>query len=563
MYPTRIPLPRRVRAWTRRNPVWRSYRVGLLLLRTLYIINRERTRVVRARTRGDYEVQANLDALVRILREFRLTAVQLGGLMIKLGQFLGARADLLPAEALDELAALHDDVEPERFEDIKAVLERAWRTPLGEVVEALESEPAGSASLGQVHRARLHDGRVVAIKVQRPGIRGIIRTDLRTLRFVLRVVAWLAPAANRITDLDDLYREFSRTVYEELDYEQEARNAVRFAGIFADDPGIGVPAVVREYSTRRVLVLEWMDGIKITRFDELDAAGVNRDALANRLAGTYFKQVLTAGFFHADPHPGNIFVQPASATGAAEDRIIFVDFGMMGVVTPRMRRGLRDCFTGAVAQDSRVMVRGLDALGFLSPTVDRHAIERVVGAMLARFGGQPVGVMRDTDPREVMREVRPALYDQPVRLPADLAFFGRAVGILFGLFVALSPRFNFVEMAAPYAREFIGQGGIEGLLRLLGVESAETLGQDVLREGLATARILASLPRRLDALLSSTENGQLRVIVESADLNPSLRRADRRLSAGLLKAPVPLWLPLIAAGIFGLVRMASRDRGKR
>ncbi len=443
------------------------------------------------------------------------------------------------------------------------MLERQWRAPLGEVVAALESEPAGSASLGQVHRARLHDGRVVAIKVQRPGIRGIVRTDLRTLRFVLRVVAWLAPAANRITDLGDLYREFSRTVYEELDYEQEARNAERFAAIFADDPGILVPAVVHEYSTRRVLTLQWMDGIKITRFAELDAAGVNRDALANRLAGTYFKQVLEAGFFHADPHPGNIFVQPASVTGADEDRIVFVDFGMMGTITPRMRGGLRDCFTGAVTQDARVFVRGLDALGFLSPTVDRRAIERVVGAMLARFGGRPVSALRETDPREVMRDVRPALYDQPVRLPADLAFFGRAVGILYGLFVALSPRFNFVAVATPYAREFMGQGGIEGILRLLGVENLETLGQDVLREGLATARILASLPRRLDAVLSSAESGQLRVIVESADLNPSLRRGDRRLGMGLLNSPAPLWLPLVAVGVFALARAASRRRARR
>jgi predicted unusual protein kinase regulating ubiquinone biosynthesis (AarF/ABC1/UbiB family) len=554
---------RRVKAWSRRNPLWRSYRVGLMLLRTLYIINRERSRVVRAHARGDSEARPNLDALLRILREFRQTAVDLGGLMIKLGQFLGARADLLPAEALDELAALHDEVPAERFEDIKAVLEREWRAPLGEVVAKIEPEPTGSASLGQVHRAELHDGRIIAIKVRRPGIAAIVRTDLRTLRFVLRVVGWVAPAANRITDLGALYREFRRTVYEELDYHQEARNAERFAAIFADDPNIVVPGVIRGYSTRRVLVLEWVDGIKITHFAALDAAGVDRDALANRLAASYFKQVLEVGFFHADPHPGNIFVQPRrpGVPGWEEDRLVFVDFGMMGAFTQRMRTGLRECFEGAVLADPALFVSGLDALGFLSESVDRHAIEVVVAAMLTRFGAMPAGRMREVDPRAVLRDVGPSLYDQPVRLPAEFAFFGRAVGILFGLVVGLSPRFSFVAVATPYAREFMGQGSITGLLRLLGVESLDTLGRDALREGVAAARVLAALPRRLDRLLTSVERGELRVVVESADLNPGLRRPPPgRGATGVLNRPVPLWLPLVGVGVVALVRLLTSVR---
>ncbi len=549
---------RQVRAWGRRNPIWRSYRVGLLLLRTLYIINRERNRVVRAHARGDSEARPNLEALLRILREFRLTAVALGGLLIKLGQFLGARADLLPAEALDELAALHDEVPPERFEDIKAALEREWRAPIGTVCAAIEPEPTGSASLGQVHRARLHDGRLVAIKVRRPGISAIVRTDLRTLRFVLRIVGALAPAANRITDLDALYREFRRTVYEELDYQQEGRNAERFAAIFADDPYILAPGVIWEHSTRRALVLQWMHGIKITHFAALDAAGVDRDALANRLAGAYFKQVLEAGFFHADPHPGNIFVQPGPP-GTAEDRLVFVDFGMVGVITQRMRSGLRDCFEGVVLGDPALFVRGLDLLGFLSESADRRAIEQVVAAMLVRFGGMPAGRMREVDPRDVVRDVGPALYDQPVRLPAEFAFFARAVGILLGLVVGLSPRFSFLEVATPYAREFMGQGGIAGILRLLGIDSVETLGRDLLREGVATARMLRTLPGRLDRLLASVERGELRVIVDSADLNPRLRRPPLgRGTANALNRPVPLWVPLAAAGLFAAVRLLRR-----
>jgi predicted unusual protein kinase regulating ubiquinone biosynthesis (AarF/ABC1/UbiB family) len=543
------------KTWTRRNPLWRSYRVGLLLLRTLYIIYRERNRVVRAHAKGDYGVRPNLEALIRILREFRQTAMDLGGLLIKLGQFLGARADLLPPEALDELAALHDDVPPERFADVKAALEREWHAPLGEVCAAIESKPAGSASLGQVHRARLHDGRIVAIKVQRPGISAIVETDLRTLRFVLRVVRWLAPAADRIIDLRELYHEFSRTVYEELDYQQEGRNAERFAAIFADDPAIGVPGVVWEYSTHQALMLDWMDGIKVTQIEALDKAGVNRDALARRIAGAYFRQILEAGFFHADPHPGNLLVQP----GVVGDRLIFVDFGMMGVVTPRMKEGMRDCFTSAVTQDPARFVRGLEALGFLSEGANRRAIEQVVAAMMGRFGKLPVGQLRDVNPREVLGDVGPALYDQALRLPAKLAFFGRAAGLLIGLIMALSPSFNFVEVATPYARRFMGRNGVEGVLQLLGIESLETLGRDVLRDGLATARSLAELPRRLDRVLARAEHGELRVIVESADLNPRLRqRRNGRLAGSVLNRPVPLWVPLGLVGGFAALRVLRR-----
>ncbi len=535
--------------------------MALLLLRTLYIINRERSRVVHARERGDYDARPDLDALLRILREFRQTAIALGGLLIKLGQFLGARADLLPQEALAELAMLQDEVPAERFEDIQRVLEREWGAPIGEVCASIDKETAGSASLGQVHRARLHDGRVVAIKVQRPGIADIVRTDLRTLRFVLRVVAWLAPAANRIVDLGALYREFSRTVYEELDYQQEARNARRFAEIFADDPFILAPGVIPQYTTRHVLVLQWMDGIKITDFAALDAAGVDRLRLANRLTEAYLTQVLQASYFHADPHPGNLLVQPRYDG----DRIVFVDFGMMGTISPRMREGLRNCFTGVVSQDAALVVRGLDALGFLSDAANREGIERVVAAMLSQYsngGGIPMGRRSGAEPREVLGDIESTMYDQPFRLPAQFAFFGRMAGMLLGLTSALSPRYNFIEVAAPYARQFIGGNGADSILRLLGVDSVEALGRDLLRSGVSTARSLAALPSRIDRLLDRVEKGELHVVVESAAAVRVRRRRARRAMTGVFNRPVPMWLPLGLLGAYGVTRLIWRRVGR-
>ncbi len=572
-------------AWTRRNPIWRSYRVATLLLRTLYTINHERTRVVKAHARGDMDVHPNIEQLVRVLHDFRLTAIALGGLLIKLGQFLGARADLLPQEALNELASLHDEVPAESFEAIVAMLEREWRKPWQEVCVSIDPLTAGAASLGQVHQARLKDGRVVALKVQRPGIEAIVRTDLRTLRFVLRVVAFAVPAADRITDLRGLYREFSRTVAEELDYVQEGKNAQRFAAIFADDPGIRVPEVLEDYSTRRVLVLEWMDGIKVTEIAALDAAHVNRDKLATRLAQSYFAQVLEVGYFHADPHPGNILIQP----DPAGDRLVFLDFGMMGTVTPRMRKGLRDCFSAAVTQDAAVFVRGLDTLGFLSDTADRQAIERLVSVLLTRFGSMNMGNMggrpsprtaaqgrdaafargggvrsarrNELDPREVLDDVETSLYNQPFRLPAQLAFFGRMVGMLLGLTATLSPTFDFVAVATPYARQFMGNNGIEGILNILGVDSFEALGRDLLRDGLATVRSLASVPRRLDQVLQRAEQGELHLVVESAarrDVRSLRGRRRARRRGNPLTRPVPVWVPVTAVAAVALAFFARR-----
>jgi predicted unusual protein kinase regulating ubiquinone biosynthesis (AarF/ABC1/UbiB family) len=533
--------------WARSNMLWRSYRVGLLLFRTLYIINRERSRVVRARQRGDDVARPNVGALIGILREFRAAAIDLGGLLIKLGQFLGARADLLPQEALDVLGSLHDEVPPERFEDILGVLEADLQAPWRAVFASIDPQPSGAASIGQVHMARLLDGRVVALKIQRPGIARIIQTDLRTLRFVLDVVRRLAPGANQFIDLRQLYQEFSRTVNEELDYQREGRNAERFARIFADDPMIGVPGVLWEYSTRRVLTLEWMDGIKITRFAELDAAGVDRDALARRLAGAYIRQVLEAGFFHADPHPGNLLVQPGPGSSA---RLVFVDFGMMGIITPKMRTGLREMFLGAIQRDAHMVMHGADALGFLADSADREAIERVASKILDRFATMPAGELREMDPREVMDDVESVFYDNPLRIPAQFAFFGRAVSMLMGLTVTLSPSFNFAEVATPYAQQFLGGSGVGALFKILGIENPRQLPMDILRETTVLARTLGDIPRRLDRVLQSAERGELRIVITNPALDPEGAWHPRRGSPlELLTRPVPAWAPLAVVGV--------------
>lgn len=552
-------VPQLITRWGRHRRLWRAYRVASLLLRTLYVIHRERSRVVRARARGEYDAHPDIAALVRILGEFRRTAMDLGGLLIKLGQFFGARADLLPPEALVELSSLCDEVPPEPFSAIRAELERELGAPLERVFASFDPVPAGSASLGQVHHARLRDGREVAVKVRRPGIAHIIRTDLSTLRLVLELVRRVAPAADRLMDLRSLYREFSRTVYEELDYQNEGHNAERFARIFADEPLVVVPRVIWEHSRAQVLVLEWVSGIKIADLAALDRAGVDRDALARRLANLYFRQVFEAGFFHADPHHGNFFVQP-TADGA---RIVFVDFGMMGVITPAMKRGLRNCFSGAVQQDAALIVHGMDELGFLSEMADREALEHLVGVLLARFATLPLSRLREVDSRELMGDLGALLYDQPLRLPSRFAFLGRAAGMLMGLAVLLSDDFNFVEVAAPYAREYLGRGGVAGVLELLGIESAGGIGREALRESVALARLLIGMPRRLDRILARAERGELRIVLDAREGNglaAQNRHADRGNGRNLLRRSVPAWVPLGLVAAIAITQMVNRRR---
>src|SRR5712691_1224290 len=258
------------------SQIVRFLRVSRLLLWTIWVIYRERRRVIRARERGNYDVHPNVEVLVQVLVAFRITAIKLGVLMIKLGQFLSSRADLLPEQALLALSSLQDEVPPAPFTHVVSVIETELGKPVEQVFSVLERKCTAAASLGQVHKAVLAStGEEVAVKVQRPNIDQLVRMDLSTLKFVIWVINRFFDTGNFI-DLMGVYREFRRTVYEEIDYITEAANARRFKEMFKDDQTIFIPGVHEEYTTRRVLVLEWIDGIKINDYAALEAAGVSR-----------------------------------------------------------------------------------------------------------------------------------------------------------------------------------------------------------------------------------------------------------------------------------------------
>ena len=522
--------PERVRV-NRLTQAIRFVRVARLLLWTIWVIYRERRRVLRAREQGDTDVQPDLELLIDVLIAFRKTAVQLGVLMIKLGQFLSSRADLLPQRALDVLSSLQDEVPPAPFSHVVSVIESELHQPINVLFSSIDPEATAAASLGQVHRAVLAaTGQDVAVKVQRPNIARLVNMDLSTIRFVIWVISRFVNTSEFI-DLRAFYREFRRTIFEEIDYVQEAANARKFAEIFKDKPGIVIPKIIDGYTSRRVLVLDWVDGIKINDYAELDAAGISRFAVAKRTVEAYFYQFFEVGFFHADPHPGNIFVQPGSSS--TEPTVTFVDFGMVGSLTRATKQGLKDLFLGFVVNNPHAMVTALQRLGFIGEGANLSAIERGVGLMMEQYHGMTLGDVRDLSVSEVAHEIEDLFYRQPFRIPAQFAFAGRAIGTLSGLATGLAPEFNLVAIAVPYAQKFLGLSG----------QGASQTAQQVLTQALAAGRTMLILPATLERVLARLEAGQIAVRLADEPANGTgrsrIRRgAARQASGGLLRAMI-------------------------
>src|SRR5437763_861103 len=512
----------------------RFLRVSRLLLWTIWVIYRERRRVIRAHEKGNYAGQPNIEVLVNVLVAFRQTAIKLGVLMIKLGQFLSSRADLLPEQALAVLISLQDEVPAEPFSHVVTVIETELGQPVEHMFSTLERKATAAASLGQVHKGVLAStGEEVAVKVQRQNIDQLVRMDLSSLKFVILVITRFLDTGNFI-DLRGVYREFERTVYDEIDYITEAANCQRFQEMCKHDPSIYIPEVYEEYSSRRLLVLEWICGIKINDYAGLQAQGMDRLEIAHRTVQAYFHQFFDEGFFHADPHPGNIFVKPG--TPGNGPIIEFVDFGMVGSITSAMKKSMRDLFLSFLTRDSETMVEALSNLGFIGKGANTSALERGLSLLLEQFYGLTLGEAREMDIPEVADEIGKLLYGQPFQIPAQFTFVGRAISTLVGVSTGLAPDFNFIDVAAPYARKFLG----------LNTEDIGRTIQQLLSQLLETVNTLLKMPRTIERILTKLEAGQF-VINLGGDIGVGATAFRRRENNGTNTAfPIALALMFIA-----------------
>ena len=472
----------------------------------------------------------------RIAVRFRALAIRMGGLMIKVGQFLSARLDVLPIEITQELAGLQDEVPAENFADLRAQAELDLGGPLSEFYAWIDETPMAAASLGQVHQARLLEAEAeihgfddVVVKVQRPFIDQIVDVDLAALR---RVGGWLQrykPVAKR-ADVPALVEEFAATTYEEIDYVAEARNAETFRDNFQDNPRIKVPEVIWGLTNRRVLTLENVSAIKLGDYEAITAAGIDRSDVAQALLDAYMQQILEDGFFHADPHPGNLFVTPLDdydEDGNRDWRLTFIDFGMVGRVPENLQTGLREVLIAVGTQDAPRLVASYQTLGVLLPSADIKLIERASQQLFERFWGMSMSDLRSIDHAEMMQftlQFRELVLDLPVQLPENLLLLGRTVALLSGMCTGLDPEFNLWTSISPYATKLISE------------EGGSTF-KTVLAEATKIFQVLVGLPGRTDRVLSTIERGELNVRTPLLDMQ--VRRLDRsvnRLSGGLVFA---------------------------
>ena len=490
----------------------------------------------------------------RFARRFHTLAIELGGLMIKVGQFMSSRLDVLPPEITAELEGLQDEVPAVPTPQIRALAEAELGMPLDRVYTWFDDTPVAAASLGQVHRARLSSLDAedtgldeVVVKVQRPGIDEIVAVDLAALRRVARWLTRVRIVADRV-DAPALVEEFAVTSLEEIDYLHEARSAERFRENFADDPRVAAPEIVWERTTRRVLTLSDVTAIKINDTAALRAAGIDPSAVADAFAEVMFDQVFTHRFVHADPHPGNIFVTPVPSTSSGAQggseaqgrseaqggsaaqggfRLTFIDFGMMAEVSDNLRQGLRTLLIAVTARDSRGLVRAAKEIGVLLPTADTGELERALTALFARFGGMGFAELSRVDPREFTdfaEEFGDMVRRLPLQLPEDMLLLIRAVSLTSGMCSALNPAFNVWDAAEPYAA------------RLLRDESG-SLMQDMAEQAMANAATTWRLPKRIDDIITRVDDGN--VSFDTSRLERRLDRLEgiaRRIASGVLFA---------------------------
>ncbi len=432
--------------------------------------------------------------------------LQLGPTFIKLGQLFSTRADLFPIEYVEELSKLQDRVPAFSYDQIEEIIELDFSKPTSKLFSHFDPIPLAAASLGQVHRAKLHSGEEVVVKVQRPGLKQLFTIDLVILKQIARYFQ-NHPKWGKNRDWLGIYDECCRILWEETDYLKEGRNADTFRRNFRDEDWVCVPRVYWKYASPRVLTLEYMPGIKISHYEAIEAAGLDRKLLAQLGAKAYLQQILDGGFFHADPHPGNLAVN-------TDGSLIFYDFGMMGQIESNIREGLMDTLMGISQKNGDMVVKSLVNLGALVPTGDMTSVRRSIQFMLDNFMDKP---FEEQSVDSISEDLYEIAYGQPFRFPATFTFVMRAFSTLEGVGKGLDPEFNFMEVAQPYAMKLMTNTGPNG----------STIFDELGRQAAQVGTAALGLPRRIDDTIDKLERGDLRVRVRSIESE----RVMRRLSA--------------------------------
>ncbi len=434
--------------------------------------------------------------------------LELGPTFIKVGQLFSTRADLFPSEYVEQLSKLQDRVPAFSYEQAVAIIEKDLGKPMAELFANFDPTPLAAASLGQVHKGQLHSGEEVVIKVQRPGLSKLFTIDLAILKTITRYFQ-NHPRWGKGRDWLGIYEECCRILWEETDYLLEGKNADTFRRNFRQEDWVKVPRIYWRYTSLRVLTLEYLPGIKISNYEALEAAGLDRKKLARLGASAYLHQILNSGFFHADPHPGNLAVN-------ADGSLIFYDFGMMGTIKANVRENLMEMLFGITQKNGDRVVSSLFALGVLEEMDDPSPVRRSVQFMLDNFMDKP---FEEQSVNQITDDLYEIAYGQPFRFPATFTFVMRAFSTLEGVGKGLDPQFNFMEVAQPFAlqvmNDFTGKNG-----NGFGGSILDELSKQAVQVGNSAF----SLPRRLEDTIDKLEKGDLRLRVRSIESERLLRR---------------------------------------
>ncbi|WP_432703677.1 ABC1 kinase family protein [Methanothermobacter thermautotrophicus] len=444
----------------------------------------------------------------------RLVLEELGTTFIKLGQVLSTRADLVGREVAEELAKLQDEAPPFPFEDVRRVLESELGVPLEEVFSEFQEEPVASASIGQVHRARLRNGDAVAVKVQRPGIAETVRSDIILMKYLAKLANDRVPGL-RYYNLPGIVAEFERAIRKELDYHQEANNAERFRAMFMDDETVYAPYVYREYSTGKVLTMEYVEGVKLTDILKSDIK-FNARVIAERGARCYFKQIFIHGFFHADPHPGNILVQKGNI-------LCFLDFGMMGHLDRSFRDRLAELFILLMNYDVNGIVNQLRYMNILTEETDLEEVKYDIIDLLDRYYGADVRKVGEILTEFTMPDM---IRRHRIRIPRDFVLLARVMSMAEDLGERLDPRFNGLEVAWEMTHQLI-RNRLNPLRNL----------DDVPGAIIELEHIMNDLPRGLISAIRKLEEGKLKMELEHRNLDEisvRIERSTNRISVAML-----------------------------
>ena len=450
------------------------------------------------------KVLKGLEGLSRPER-LRLAFEELGPTFIKLGQLLSLRPDLIPPEYSAELAKLQDEAAPFPFAQVKEKVEEQLGRPLEELFSEFDEEPLAAASLAQVHRALLRDGTEVVVKVQRPKVRDRVRADLIILEDLAQFIARYVPDSE-LYDPVGTVREFAKTLRRELDFVREGRNMEVFRRNFSGDPTIYIPKVFWELTTSEVLTMERIVGIKVTDLEGLEGAGLDRRQIAINGANAILKQVFEHGFFHADPHPGNILV--------LEDNVIApLDFGMVGRLDRALQEMVGELLVGIVRKDIDRVMRALHELGSLDEGVDLVAFRTDLGDFIDRYYKIPLYRL---EVARLLDEAMTLVREHRVRLPAGLVMMGKALVIEEGVGRTLYPELDMITLAKPYVQHMVFRGLVPGQeLRDWAVVAEET------------GRLLKELPGELRSIMKKIRRGELRTQFEHLGLDRLILELDR------------------------------------